>query len=198
MHEIRQSESIAHLAEALAAAQAQMGGAIKGSVNPHFRSRYADLASIWEAIRGPLSAHGLSVLQPVTADGPRVTVTTILLHASGEYLGQALTLTATQDTPQALGSATTYGRRYGLAMVGIAPEDDDGEAASTPTAAPVVATAPTGYQGWMDDLAAVADNGTAALQAAWKVAPESHRTYASAHHAASLASLKARAAKVTP
>lgn len=125
------SASIAKLAGALAKAQGEMEGASKDSTNPHFKSKYADLASVWEACRKPLAKHELAILQPVTADGQHVTVTTILTHSSGEWISEALTMIAQQATPQAVGSTITYGRRYGLsAMVGIAPEDDDGEAAT--------------------------------------------------------------------
>ena len=125
------STSIAKLVSALAKAQGEIAGALKDSENPHFRSKYADLASTWDACRQPLAKHELAVLQPVSANGPHVTVTTILAHSSGEWISEALTLTAQQNTPQGVGSAITYGRRYGLAaMVGIAPEDDDGNAAS--------------------------------------------------------------------
>ena len=123
------SASIAALAGALAKAQAKIAGATKDSLNPHFKSKYADLASIWDACRGPLSANEIAVLQPVSAEGPMVSVTTLLAHSSGEWIAETLVLTAVQNTPQAVGSAITYGRRYGLAsMVGVAPEDDDGEA----------------------------------------------------------------------
>lgn len=142
---IRHSPSLAQLGTALALAQQEIEGASKDSENPFFRARYADLASVWEACRKPLSKNGLAVLQPVSANGSeRVTVTTILLHQSGEWIASDLTMTAygrrkTGDdssesipmgTPQSLGSAITYARRYGLAaMVGVAPEDDDGEGA---------------------------------------------------------------------
>lgn len=125
------SASIAKLASALAKAQGAMVGAAKDSTNPHFKSKYADLASVWDACRKPLASNELSILQPVTADGSSVTVTTILAHSSGEWIAESLTMTAQQPTPQAVGSTITYGRRYGLsAMVGIAPEDDDAEAAT--------------------------------------------------------------------
>jgi hypothetical protein len=126
------SDSIGALVAALAKAQGAMKGATKDALNPHFKSKYADLASVWEACRAPLASNGLAILQPVSAIGPSVTVTTLLAHSSGEWIAESLTMTATANTPQAVGSAITYGRRYGLsAMVGIAPEDDDGEAAST-------------------------------------------------------------------
>lgn len=125
------SASIATLASALAKAQGEMEGAAKDSTNPHFKSKYADLASVWDACRKPLAKNGLAVMQPVTAEGNAVTVTTILAHSSGEWIAESLTMTAQQNTPQAVGSTITYGRRYGLSsMVGIAPEDDDGEAAT--------------------------------------------------------------------
>lgn len=125
------SGEINELADALAKFQSEMEGAKKDSVNPHFKSKYADLESVREACR-PMARHGLSYVQPVTAEGPRVTVTTILMHKSGQWISSSLSIAATQNTPQAVGSAITYGRRYGLsAMVGIAPEDDDGQAASS-------------------------------------------------------------------
>jgi hypothetical protein len=108
-----------------------MQSAEKANTNPHFKSKYADLASVWAACREPLSRNGLAILQPVSAEGPAVTVTTILAHSSGEWISESLTMTAQQNTPQGVGSAITYGRRYGLSsMVGIAPDDDDGHAAS--------------------------------------------------------------------
>lgn len=124
------STELGELAKALAACQGELRPALKDSTNPHFRSSYADLASVWEACRAALSKHGLSVVQGCRAEGKALTVETMLLHASGQWISDALTLEAMNATPQALGSATTYARRYGLAaMVGIAPEDDDGEAA---------------------------------------------------------------------
>lgn len=176
------SASIAALAGALSKAQGQMEGAAKGNVNPHFKSKYADLASVWDACREPLTKNGLAVLQPVKADGAKVTVTTILMHSSGEWIEESLTMTAQQNTPQGVGSAITYGRRYGLAsMVGIAPEDDDGNAAS---ARPVNAqydqaapSAPAGYDDWLTDMKAVAQEGTSRLQDAWKKSKLEYRQF---------------------
>lgn len=136
------SESIGKLGEAMSKAQAKMSGAAKDSSNPFFKSRYADLASNWDACRGPLTSEGLSVIQAARAEGAKVTVTTMLIHASGEWLSEDLTITAKEDTPQAVGSAITYARRYGLSsMVGIAPEDDDGEAAHGRVSAPAQSVA---------------------------------------------------------
>lgn len=191
------SPTLAKLAEALSKAQGEMEGARKGNVNPHFKNKYADLASIWDACREPLSKHGLSVVQPVTSSGPTVTVTTILLHASGEFLSSDLTMTPQQATPQGVGSCITYARRYALAaMVGIAPEDDDGQAASQPEKPRAVAAAPEGYQGWLDDMAAVADNGLDALKAAWSKSAAHYRKHLTEHDAAAWERLKAKAEKV--
>lgn len=127
-----ESPTLGALAAALAKAQTAMKSASKDSLNPHFGSKYADLASIWDACRGPLGANGLAVLQRVRSDARSVTVTTMLVHSSGEYVRDALTLPVAQPTPQGFGSAITYGRRYGLAaLVGVASDvDDDGNAAS--------------------------------------------------------------------
>jgi len=192
------------IAEALAHAQAEMEGAAKDSMNPHFKSPYADLASVRNACR-PLSRHGIAILQPTTADGARVTVTTLLLHVSGEWVSESLTLTAGANTPQAVGSAITYGRRYGLsAMVGIAPEDDDGEAAEGRGSAPVLRQAPapppkpatpkpTGFDRWWDDLQAVADEGKDALELAWNKSAKDLRKYLTDHHLAEWQRVRAKA-----
>ena len=129
------SATLAKLAEALCKAQGQMEGAAKDSVNPHFKNKYADLAAVWDAIRKPLAANGLSIVQfPRTVQGG-VEIETTLLHTSGEFLRDALWMPCGKNDAQGIGSAITYARRYALmAVCGIAPVDDDGEAAvaSTP------------------------------------------------------------------
>jgi hypothetical protein len=138
-------ETVSELATALAVAQGQVEGAKKDANNPHFRSKYADLASVWDAIRKPLSDNGLSVVQ-LLVESPQgfVTVRTILLHKSGQSLEGTFSMPVKDHSnPQAIGSALTYARRYGLmALVGVAPEDDDGSAA-TSRAPQTVAKAPT-------------------------------------------------------
>lgn len=125
------SEDITELAGALSAAQGAIENAAKDSANPFFKSSYADLASIWDAIRCPISANGLAIMQLPSADGPRVTITTVLTHKSGQWISSDLTMTAKDDTPQGIGSAITYARRYALQSVaGVAPEDDDGNGAN--------------------------------------------------------------------
>lgn len=127
-----QTPSVGKLADALAKAQGAMDAAKKDAANPHFGSKYANLAAVWEAIRVPLAANGLAVVQLSTSDAAGVTVTTQLLHSSGEWIRDRLFLPVVQKTPQGYGSALTYARRYSLAaMVGVAAEeDDDGNAAS--------------------------------------------------------------------
>lgn len=129
------SSSVAALAAALAKAQGLMTHASKDAQNPHFKNRYADLAAVWSAIREPLSVNGLSVVQTVTQGDGTVGVRSLLLHASGEWISSALEMPVAQKTPQGYGSALTYARRYALsALVGIAQDDDDAEAATRPSA----------------------------------------------------------------
>jgi hypothetical protein len=131
------SETIGKFAAALAQAQGKMKGAAKDSANPFFKSKYADLASVWDACRDALADASIAVVQLPKADGAKVTVTTMLAHSEGEWVSEDLTVTAKDDSPQAVGSAITYCRRYGLAsLVGVAPEDDDGEAAQGRPVAP--------------------------------------------------------------
>lgn len=127
-----QSESIKELATALAKAQAVMAGAKKDNVNPHFKNKYADLESVWDAARKPLSDNGLSVVQIPMGISERgyLQVRSVLMHVSGEYIGGTIEIPAKLDA-QGVGSAITYARRYALsALVGIAPEDDDGNDAT--------------------------------------------------------------------
>lgn len=129
------SDSVAALAAALAKAQGAMSHASKDAQNPHFKSRYADLAAVWSAVREPLSANGLSVVQTVAQGDGTVGVRSLLLHASGEWISSLLEMPVAQKTPQGYGSALTYARRYALAaLVGIAQDDDDAEAATRPSA----------------------------------------------------------------
>jgi len=128
---MNKSESVTNLAAALSKAQAVMTGAIKESQNPHFKSSYADLSSVWEACRKPLTDNGLAVVQiPAYTERGTVEIETILFHESGEYVGGCIEIPISKVDAQGLGSAITYGRRYSLAaVVGIAPEEDDGESA---------------------------------------------------------------------
>lgn len=184
---MERSESIEQLATALANAQGEIEGASKDSTNPHFKSKYADLASVWDACRKPLSKHGLSVVQLPKAEGANVTVTTLLLHKSGQFIGEVLTVQAMDAKPQSVGSALTYARRYGLStVVGIAPEDDDGEAAQGRQQARVslaaVPVAPEGFDLWIKSLRGIAERvGTEALREAWKESRPDYRKWLTTH-----------------
>lgn len=149
---MKHSEAIDTLTEALAKAQGAIGGALKASENPFFKSRYADLASVWNACRAPLSENGLAVIQTVRCEypaavnadvqalaqavqeklsPPAVIVTTLLSHLSGQWVSEELTMWPRENTPQAIGTCTSYARRYALAaMVGVYQEDDDAERAT--------------------------------------------------------------------
>ena len=127
------SEAVAQIAAALSVAQGSLNHALKDTIGQigQQRTKYADLASCWDAARKSLSDNGLAVVQMPSADGPKVTVTTMLVHKSGEWFRHSLQMTSAQNTPQAIGSCITYGRRYSFcSVVGISPEDDDGAAAS--------------------------------------------------------------------
>lgn len=126
------SESINELATALALAQGEVENASKTSTNPHFRSKYADLAEIINTVRPVFARHGLAIVQsPSYADG-LVSVTTLLTHKSGQWIRDTASAPAPKLDPQGVGSAVTYLRRYALgAFACIASEaDDDGNAAS--------------------------------------------------------------------
>jgi len=128
---MRTSDKIDELAKALAKAQAKIKHAMKDNVNPHFKSRYADLASCLEAIREPFAENGLALSQPLSNEENKVKCTTILMHESGQWLASDMTMTPVQNTPQAMGSCATYMRRYmALGVACVAPDDDDGNAAS--------------------------------------------------------------------
>lgn len=157
----RRSESIGKIAEALAKAQGSIRGAVKDAANPFFKSRYADLASVMDACRGPLSENSLAVVQfPRTVEGG-VEVETMLAHSSGEWMCESLFLPTAKYDAQGIGSAITYARRYALASVaGVCPEDDDGNAASAGMA--------TLHKNALPKLQAAAAKGPDALKEAWE------------------------------
>ena len=129
---MKHSDDTAALSEALSKAQAVMAGAKNDAANPFFKSKYADLASCWEACKGALTGNGIAVVQGNTPHDGGVQVQTRLTHKSGQWIeDDGLFVPATKADAQGFGSALTYARRYSLcAMVGIAPEDDDGNAAA--------------------------------------------------------------------
>lgn len=125
------SYSIKELASALTKVQSVLRGARKESENPFFKSKYADLHSVWETARGPLTSNGLCVIQTTEVQNGVIGIKTILAHTSGEWISGFLPLFAVKQDPQGVGSALTYMRRYAFsAIVGICTEDDDAEAAT--------------------------------------------------------------------
>jgi hypothetical protein len=133
---MQQSESIANLAKALSIVQGKLTHAIKDSANPFFKSKYADLESVWDACRSRLAENGLAVMQfpgLYSELDKSMSLTTILTHTSGEWISQEMSVPVTKADAQGAGSALTYMRRYALAaVVGVVQADDDGNAASSP------------------------------------------------------------------
>jgi hypothetical protein len=126
---MKTSQTIGSISAAIAAAQIGMEAARFDSKNPHFNSKYASLASVMEAIK-PLALKGVALTQAcdVARDekGSTLTVTTLLSHESGEWISSELSMRVERDTPQGIGSALTYARRYAVsAICGIAADDDD-------------------------------------------------------------------------
>jgi len=125
------SDTIQKVAAALVKAQSEMGNASKGSANPFFKSKYADLNAIREACLPSLFANGLSVMQPTVVLDGKSYIETLIIHESGEYIGGHTEIVyAKQNDAQNFGAGTTYARRFGLqALLCIGAEDSDGEEA---------------------------------------------------------------------
>lgn len=125
---MNKSEQINELAAALATVQGQLAAVPMNCDNPFFKSKYADLQALWDAIREPMSKAGLSVVQLGEGEG----LTTILAHKSGQWIAGTMKVTPVKADPQAYGSALTYSRRYGLAAILglVGDSDDDGNAGS--------------------------------------------------------------------
>lgn len=124
---MRTSESIIELSKAMNLAQKEMRPASKDSTNPHFRSKYSDLASVMEAIREPLGNNGLSVWQDATLNEIGVNVTTRIVHISGQWVEFGpITIPIGKKDAHSVGSACSYGKRYALcAALGVVSDDDD-------------------------------------------------------------------------
>lgn len=135
---MKHSESIKELATALAKAQAEFGIAAMDKVNPHFKTKYATLASIMESCRKTLSQHGLALVQSLKTENGHF-LETMLLHSSGEWIAFDLVLYVDKQSMQGLGSAITYARRYGIiTLLGIvADDDDDGNGAESSERSPL-------------------------------------------------------------
>lgn len=171
------SDSIAALAAALAKAQGEISGAKKDEENPFYKSKYADLASVWDACREPLSKHGLSVIQTTGFDSKdQFTLFTVLAHSSGEWIESAYPLNPVKNDPQGMGSCVSYARRYSLAaIVGIYQVDDDGNEASL-SSRPVKPEQPPLGDGYQEE-GVVIPYGPLAKQLVHKASPAALRTY---------------------
>lgn len=122
------------IAAAFVKAQSEFGAALKTNTNPHFKSKYADLSSVIDAVIDALNKNGIAIIQQNHECESGVSIETVFLHESGQEIRSGkLWLPASKQDAQGYGSALTYARRYSLmAACGIAPEDDDGNAASKP------------------------------------------------------------------
>lgn len=126
------SESLANISAAMAKAFPEISNALKAKVNPHLKSKYADLGSVMDAVKPALQAHGLWFMQHTHERESAVCIETIMFHASGEFISSGyVSVPVTKADAQGYGSAMTYARRYSLSSCfGVASEDDDGHAAS--------------------------------------------------------------------
>ena len=123
---MNKSESIAAISQAIAKAQHDVENASKNAKNPHFKSKYADLAELLNTVRPVFSIHGLAIVQMPSFDGCIASVETMISHSSGEWISSICSAPVSKQDAQGVGSAITYLRRYSLAaMCGIAQEDDD-------------------------------------------------------------------------
>jgi hypothetical protein len=129
---MKTSESITSIAPALLKAQKAIKFAVKDANNPHFKSKYADLSSVIEAIKQPLNDAGILFIQtPSPSETGTLSLTTRLIHESGEWIEDTATMPLPRHDPQGFGSAMTYCRRYALAAaVGVYQDDDDGNTGS--------------------------------------------------------------------
>lgn len=120
------SQTLKEFAVAFAKCQGELKNAPKNSENPYFKNKYADLTTIIDTAKPILSKYGFSILQGLSSEGKTAIITTLLLHVSGEFVKDSLKLEAKDSSPQALGSAFTYGKRYAYSSIlGMATDDDD-------------------------------------------------------------------------
>ena len=198
---MRTSEAINEIAAALAKAQGGMKNAALNKVNPHFKSKYADLAGIRDAVIPALTGNGIAMVQTLeaTVEGVHY-LSTRLVHTSGQWIESVCPIPNGGDM-QKMGSAITYARRYSLsAICGIAAdEDDDANEASKPEQVgprAVPTGAPSDYQKFLGDMTAKADLGMAALTKALNDAPKELRLHLTMQDTAKWEALKKKAALV--
>ena len=129
---MKTSDSIKQIAEALVSAQKEIKFAVKDSTNPHYKSKYANINSVIDAVKKPLNDNGIAILQSLSpSDDNKLHLTTRLLHSSGEWIEDTAVCPIQKQDPQGLGSAISYIRRYSLsAMCAVYADDDDGQSAA--------------------------------------------------------------------
>jgi len=164
------SNANAALFGALATAQAEVENASKVAANPHFKSRYADLAEVLNTVRPVFARHGISIMQSTSFDGSTVSVSTVLAHREGGWASSCASCVPAKTDAQGIGAATTYLRRYALAAIaGIAQEDDDGNSAQHAGRPAAVATRKADAERYLDARQALRDAGSLSeLGAVWR------------------------------
>ena len=196
IHDDGQISPSSTLVDALAAAQAEMKNPTFDKINPHFKSKFASLAAVRDAVVPVLARHGIAMTQTYGfIDGAQLLVTT--LHYGDDRIVSQVPLPAYQQ-PQQWASATTYIRRVSLmAIAGVCGDDDDDAEEATQTARKSPQNvAPEGFSEWWADMTAFADHGSDVLRTAWTGASVDLRNHVQAHHSAEWAALKTKASKV--
>ena len=196
IHDDGQISPSSTLVDALAAAQAEMKNPTFDKINPHFKSKFASLAAVRDAVVPVLARHGIAMTQTYGfIDGAQLLVTT--LHYGDDRIVSQVPLPAYQQ-PQQWASATTYIRRVSLmAIAGVCGDDDDDAEEATQTARKSPQNvAPEGFREWWADMTAFADHGSDVLRTAWTGASVDLRNHVQAHHSAEWAALKTKASKV--
>lgn len=129
---MKTSDSIKQIAEALVSAQKEIKFAAKDSTNPHFKSKYANINSVIEAVKAPLNNNNIAILQSLSpSDDNKLHLTTRLIHSSGEWIEDTAVCPIQKQDPQGLGSAISYIRRYSISsLCALYADDDDGQSAA--------------------------------------------------------------------
>jgi hypothetical protein len=129
---MKTSDSIKHIAEALVAAQKEIRFAVKDSTNPHYKSKYANINSVIDAVKAPLNNNSIAILQSLSpSDDNKLHLTTRLIHSSGEWLEDTAVCPIQKQDAQSLGSAISYIRRYSISsFLALYADDDDGQSAT--------------------------------------------------------------------
>jgi hypothetical protein len=129
---MKTSDSIKQIAEALVSAQKEIRFAVKDSTNPHYKSKYANINSVIDAVKAPLNNNGIAILQSLSpSDDNKLHLTTRLIHSSGEWIEDTAVCPIQKQDPQGLGSAISYIRRYSISsLCALYADDDDGQSAA--------------------------------------------------------------------